>query len=302
MEHVRTVTREFVTGDKAVLHLEARSGSVVVEGRATDRITVDAVIHVWTDISSEADDAAALVERAMEQDGHRVIVRAPALQSQREGWSALFGDRGGRIEYRVRVPRRCSTRVLSRSGSVQITGIESIVHTEALSGKIVVEDVVGDLMVVSRSGSVLAERIDGNVKAEARSGKLTLRGVSGKADIEARSGSLEISDVAGDAKVIASSGSLVIENVQGRVYARARAGSVRYKGRVLADVDIEAHAGSITFAVDPAYPFFIDAESHVGSVRSDLPPRPRGSAPPAEGGPKVRLRSRAGSIRLTRWD
>jgi hypothetical protein len=67
---------------------------------------------------------------------------------------------------------------------------------------------------------------------------------------------------------------------------------------VLGDVDIEASAGSIVFAVDPAYPFFIDAESHVGSVRSELPPRPKGSVPQA-GGPKVRLRSRAGSIRIT---
>lgn len=302
MEYVRTVTREFETGGKAVLHLEARSGSVVVEGRDLDRVIVDAVVHIWTDISTEADDAAILVERAMEQDGHRVTVRAPSLPSQREGWSAIFGDKGGRIEYRVRVPRHCATRVLSRSGSVQITGIEALVHTEALSGKIVVEDITGDVMIVSRSGTVLAERIAGNVKAEARSGKLTLRGVSGNADVEARSGALEVEDIAGEAKISASSGSLSIENVQGRVHARARAGSVRYKGRVIADVEIEAHAGSIVFAVDPEYPFFVDAESHVGSVRSDLPPRPRGSAPPPEGGPKVRLRSRAGSIRLTRWD
>jgi hypothetical protein len=302
MEHIRTVTREFATGDRAVLHLEARSGSVIVEGRASDRVTVDAVVHIWTDISTEADDAAALVERAMEQDGHRVIVRAPSLQSHREGWSAIFGAKGGRIEYRVRVPVRCAVRVLSRSGSIQITGLEGVVHTEAISGKIVVENIKGDVTIVSRSGSVLGERIEGDVVAEARSGKLKLRAVTGSAKIEARSGMLEVEDVGGDARLSASSGMLSIEHVRGKVHARARAGSVKYKGRVIDDVDIEAHAGSITFAVDPAVPFFIDAESHAGSVRSDLPPRPRGSAPPSEGGPRVRLRTHAGSIRLTRWD
>ncbi len=302
MEHIRTVTREFATGDKAVLHLEARSGNVVVEGRASDCVVVEAIVHIWTDISSEADDAALLVERAMEQDAHRVIVRAPSLQSQREGWGALFGAKGGQIEYRVRVPRRCAVRVLSRSGAIQITGVEGVVHTEAISGKIVVEDVRGAVTIASRSGSVLGERIEGPVTAEARSGKLKLRAITGNAQIEARSGSLEVEEIDGDVRLTAKSGTLSIEQVRGKVYARARAGSVRYKGRVVDDVDIEAHAGSITFAVDPAVPFFIDAESHVGSVRSDLPPRPRSEAPPAEGGPKVRLRSHAGSIRLTRWD
>ena len=80
--------------------------------------------------------------------------------------------------------------------------------------------------------------------------------------------------------------------------AKSRAGSVRFKGAVHGDVDIEAHAGSIVFAVDPAFPFYIDAESHGGSVRSDLPPRAKGDAPQA-GGPRVRLRTRAGSIRIT---
>jgi hypothetical protein len=64
-------------------------------------------------------------------------------------------------------------------------------------------------------------------------------------------------------------------------------------------MDMEAHAGSITLAVDPEFPFFLDAETHVGSVRSDLPPRRNGSGP-AAGGPRVKLRSHAGSIRLTR--
>ena len=301
MEHIRTVTREFVTGEKAVLHLEARSGTVVVEGRATDRVTVDAVVHIWTDISADADDAVVLVERGMEQDAHRVIIRAPQLAHQREGWGAIFGAKSGQIDYRVRVPQRCAVRVLSRSGSVQVTGTEGVVHTEALSGKILLEDITGECTIVSRSGTVMAERITGDVNAEARSGKLKLRTIRGNVQLEARSGTLDVDDVEGDARLSASSGGLTIENVRGKVYARARAGSVRYKGRVVDDVDIEAHAGSITFALDPAYPAFIDAETHAGSVSSDLPPRPRGSAPPT-GGPKVRLRSRAGSIRLTKWD
>jgi DUF4097 and DUF4098 domain-containing protein YvlB len=300
MEQVRTVAREFQTGEKAVLHLEGRSGSVNVEGRDIDHVSVEATIHIWTDISAEADDAAILVERNMEQDSHRVIVRSPSLRTE-EGRSifSIVGWKSSRIDYVVRVPRRTAVRVLSRSGSVQIGHVEGLVHTEALSGRIGLEHVDGDVTVVSRSGSVVIDHIGGDLSVDARSGKVRVKGVTGKASVEARSGTLELEDVAGDVRVTSRAGSVNVANVQGKLYARTRAGSMRYRGRVCDDMDIEAHAGSVTLAVDPDYPFFVDAESHGSSVRSDLPPR-RNGAGPAAGGPRVRLRSHAGSIRLTR--
>jgi hypothetical protein len=299
MEHVRTITREFETGAKAVLHLESRSGAVIVEGRTTDRVVIDAVVRVWTDLSVEADDAARLVEQAMEQDAHRIIVRMPALP-KREGWAVLFGQ-GSRVDYHVRVPLQSAVRVLSKSGSVQITHVEGVVHTEAMSGKVGVDDIAGDVTAVSRSGSLLVERVRGNVTADARSGKVAINHVKGSVEIEARSGTVEVMDVEGDLKVASRSGSVSIDNVRGRMNVKSRAGSTRYRGKVLADAEFEALAGSIHLAVDPEYPFFVDAESMAGSVRSDLPPRRNGAAP-SDGGPKVRLRTRAGSIRLSKLD
>jgi DUF4097 and DUF4098 domain-containing protein YvlB len=300
MEHARTVTREFSTGPKAVLHLEARSGTVLVEGRDSDRVTVEATVRIWTDVDAEVDEAAELVERSMEQDAHRVIVRAPALNlGEKRGLLAHLGLRSASIDYHVRVPRTTAVRVLSRSGSTRILNTQGVVHAEALSGRLAVEEVQGDVTVIARSGSVQVERIAGNVKAEARSGKLNIQRVRGRVEADARSGSVDIESIEQDVRVSASSGSLSIADVGGRMYVRSRAGSMRYRGAIRGDVDVEAHAGSITFAVDPDVPFFLDAESQVGSVRSDLPPR-RNGAKPAEGGPRVKLRTRAGSIRLTR--
>jgi hypothetical protein len=84
------------------------------------------------------------------------------------------------------------------------------------------------------------------------------------------------------------------------VRAQARTGAIRYRGKVLADMDMRAHAGLIHMAVDPEYPFFVDAESDVGVVRSELPPRRGGGGPAHGAGPKVRLRTHAGAIKLTR--
>jgi DUF4097 and DUF4098 domain-containing protein YvlB len=301
MEHVRTVTREFETGEKAVLHLEARSGSVIVEGRASDRVVVDAVLHVWTDLSSEADDAAAVVERNMEQDGHRVIVRAPSLRTDEgRGLFAMVGMKSSRIDYHVRVPEQTAVRVLSRSGAVHIASVQGLVHTEAMSGRVAVEDVRGDVTARTRSGQLSVERVAGKLAADARSGKVRVKEISGDVEVEARSGSIDIERIGGGLRLSASSGTVSITDVAGKLTARTRAGSFRYRGRVCGDMDIEAHAGSITLAVDPEFPFYIDAESHHGSVRSELPQR--GSGAPPSGGPKVKLRTRAGSIRITKAD
>lgn len=298
MEHTRTITREFETGTKAVLHVEARSGAVAVEAGAGDRVLVEAVVHVWSDLALEADEAASLVARGMEQDSHRVIVRAPALPHT-EGWS-LWGRRGARVDYTVRVPDETAVRVLSRSGRIQIGGTSGRVHAETVSGRCGVERVQGDVTAIARSGSLAIEHVTGDVTAEARSGRIELRHVTGTASVEAKSGAAEVRDVGGDLRVSTHTGAITIEDARARVRAKAHTGAIRYHGRVVADMDMAAHTGLIQLAVDPACPFFIDAESDLGVVRSDLPPR-RGGAAPANGtGPKVRLRTHTGAIRLTR--
>jgi hypothetical protein len=299
MEHTRTITRDFDTGDTAVLHVEARSGAVIVQSSQAPRVRVEAVVHVWSDLAEEADEAASLVARGIEQDAHRVIVRAPSLP-QTEGWSLWGGKRGSRVDYSVVVPIKTAVRVLSRSGRVQVEHTEGRVHVECASGRCSVEDVSGEVTVQSRSGSITVQHVRGNVKAEARSGRIDLRMVAGDAALEARSGAIEVHEVSGDLTIVAHTCSLLAEDVGGRLYARSHTGAVRYRGKVHADVDIKAHTGSIHLAVDPDFPFFIDAESQTGSVRSDLPPR-RGPATSANGTvPKVRLRTHTGSIRLSR--
>lgn len=299
MEHTRTITREFQTGERAVLHVEARSGAVAVEGVAGDRVHIEAVVHVWSDLAVEADEAASLVARGMEQDAHRVIVRAPSMP-QTEGWSLWGGKRGSRVDYIIRVPTETAVRVLSRSGRVQISRIQGRVHAEAASGRCSIDHIRGDAAAISRSGSLTVEHVDGDVMVEARSGRIEVSHVSGAATIEARSGAAEVRDIGGELRVATHTGAISIEDARARVRAQAHTGAIRYHGKVVADMDMKAHTGLIHLSVDPAFPFFVDAESDLGAVRSDLPSR-RGAGGSANGaGPKVRLRTHTGAIRLTR--
>lgn len=299
MEHTRTIQRTFETGPKAVLHVEARAGGVIVQSHSAPTVVIEAVVHVWSDVEEEADEAAALVARGIEQDAHRVIVRTPTLP-QTEGWSLWGGKRGSRVDFNIRVPLRTAVRVLSRSGRVQVTGTEGRTHVECNSGRCGVADVRGQVTILSRSGSVSAERIHGDVEAEARSGRVEARAIEGQVKLQSRSGVIEARDIGGELEATARTGMITLEDVRGRMKVHAHTGSIRYRGAIEHDADLEAQTGTVHISVDPDKPFFLDAESRIGSVRSDLPPR-RGNdsaAPPA--GPTVRLRSQTGAIRITR--
>jgi hypothetical protein len=227
-------------------------------------------------------------------------VRAPALTGG-EGHSLLsyVGKRGSRVEYHARVPLHTAVRALSRSGSVEVTQVEGRTHVELLSGKCNISAIKGDVTAISRSGSVRIEDVKGNVQAaEARSGRIAVRRISGTASIEVRSGTIEAEDIGGELRIDSRTGPIKIEDARGPVYARGRCGPFRYRGRVEGDFDVEVRTGPITMAVDPERPFFIDAESRMGPVRSDLPPRRGGGD--TEAGPRVRLRTHAGPISLTR--
>lgn len=299
MDFTRSVVREYDAPDRAVLHLEARSGTVTVEAHGQSKILIEAIVHVWSDHAAEADEAIALVDRGMTQDEQqRVIVRAPSLP-QSEGWS-FWGKRGARVDYNVLVPVRTAVRVLSRSGRVGIARTTGRLHVESGSGRINVEEVTGDVALVSRSGSISVSRITGGVSVEVRSGKVDVRDINGKLVVQTRSGSTDVRGITGDAEVRGHTGSVSLEDMRGGVYARAHSGSIRFRGRVSGDLSLSAHTGSITLAVDPAQGFFLDAESETGSVKSELPPK-RGASAPSEGPAyKVRLRAHTGSIRITR--
>jgi hypothetical protein len=298
MEHTRTITREFNTGDKAVLHVEARSGGVSVEAHESPNVLIEAVVYVWSDIAAEADEAAALVERGMEQDAHRVVVRAPSLP-QTEGWRLWGGKRGSRVDYTVRVPVKTAVRVLSKSGRVRVARTEGRVHLESGSGRCNVEDVAGEVTVLVRSGGMTIERVIGNVVAEARSGRIEVHAVTGKVTAQCRSGATDVHEVSGDLDVNAHTGPVMIDGAHAQVRVRGHTGMIRYRGKVEADIDMQTQTGLIHLAVDPDRAFFIDAESQIGNVRSDLPRR-RGGASANGTGPKVRLRTHTGGIRLTR--
>ncbi len=332
MDYVRTVTRQFITGQEASLYVEGRSGSVVVEGQETDRVTVQVLAQLSEDSAGAADEALRRILEGMQQQGNAVRIVTPEYGGARFGF--VFGH-GRRVDYTITVPRLTECRIASTSGRVEVWRIIGPLDVGQRSGKVSVRDIGADITIATRSGATEVDGAGGRVAVSAHSGKVSVRDVRGDVRVSTHSGSVHLEQIGGVVEVQAHSGSLSISQVEGALKAatssgrlhaagiagparldarsgsvllaepgagariRSASGSVTVRGALRGNMDIQTASGSVRLEVDPDFPFFFDAETVSGGLHSELPPR--SGSPPREDAPRVHVRTISGGVRLTRF-
>jgi|GEM_PF-1561988 len=317
MEYIRTAMREYATGPDVMLVYDGRSGNLLVEGADTDTVTVQIVAHVFEETAEEADKAMARIVDGITHNERQLTIRPPEPASQ-GAWFFQF-NRGMRVDYAVTAPHNTQCQLDARSGRIEVTRVAGPVRVQQKSGRTSIRSVSSDIQVVTRSGAVDLEEIGGSVVVQAASGRIMVRGaggdvsiqsasggvrveqVAGSLSVESASGRVEAVEISGPARLQAASGRVSLAGAASRAELHSVSGAVKFQGPVRGDLDVRSTSGSVHLDVDPAHPFFIDAETQSGALRSDLEAR-SGDAPPREGAPRVKVRTLSGSIRIGRAD
>jgi hypothetical protein len=312
MEYLRTAEREFPAGDDFALEYEGRSGNIVVEGGDVDRARVQIVAHIYEETAEAADATLQRIADGVRMEGNTLRILPPQIVT---GGFFFFANRGARVDYAVTVPRRTRCKLVSSSGRVEVArvagpldvaqksgrtsvrGSEADVRLVSKSGSTDVEDVRGSLVAQAQSGKVAAENVRGDAKLSSHSGQVKVEHVGGNLFARTHSGRIDALGVGGAANLASHSGRLSLSSAGGEVTLHTMSGAIAFEGQANANITIGTTSGGIHFDVDPAKPFFLDAETVSGSIRSDLPPR-QGEGPPPEGAPTVKLRTVSGAIRL----
>jgi hypothetical protein len=150
------------------------------------------------------------------------------------------------------------------------------------------------LTIKAANGSVDTEGLQGPVNVACQNGAIRVEG-AGEAELDSTNGAITLSDVAGHARAEAKNGSITGESVGGSFSARTRNGLVRYRGNIGAGITLESDTGGLRVALPETSRFELDAETDVGSVRSEFEVRDvRPEA--ADASPQVRLRTKTGGI------
>src|SRR3989304_4467823 len=100
MEHIRTISLALDVGERVELQLENRSGAVSVRGEDTRQVAIEVTARLWAESEADADAQAEEIVRGILRDGHRIIIRAPALV-----WPGpFFFGRGPRPDHPITPP------------------------------------------------------------------------------------------------------------------------------------------------------------------------------------------------------
>ena len=252
----------------------------------TARGTVDVRSHDGDEVRVEAEARgrrAALVRFMLDRSGNDV-----RFEVRVEGWlTGLFGSLD--VRARLWVPRHYSLVLRSSGGDVRIDGITGELTLKSSGGDASVTRTVGPVDLACSGGNLEIMHVDGDVRVKTSGGNIVLRDIFG--DVAARS----------------SGGELEIDGVDGAVDLRSNGGSTSVVFLGDPEGEIKGSGGSIEVLVREDARCELDAKSNGGGIDVDFEldrvyerARNEVSGALGSGGPKLKLRSSGGGIRIGR--
>ena len=255
----------------------------------------------------------------------------PKVQKAIEDFEVTFEHKGSdvRINGKFKRGRKHWRKELNRLKILfQVTVPQQYnVNLDTSSGGVSVADLDGDVRAKTSAGSLRLGRIKGPVWGRTSSGSVKLTSCDSAVDVKTSSGTVEVGDVAGDVRAQTSSGSIKIVRCDGNTEVQTSSGSIRLgslartvnartsSGSIRASLtdqpngecNLHTSAGSITVTLIPDIAINLDAETSAGRVSTDFAvtsviqgkvPKNRLKGSINGGGPLLKLRTSAGSIRL----
>ena len=274
--------KSFEVNPGGLLTIRTDRGSVEVQTHNADRVDIRATVD------ARDEEARENFMVYFERSGDDVLVRGEQKEKKRWNWN---GDRL-RVAYVVTVPERFDVDLQTSGGSISVEDLEGAVQTK------------------TSGGSLSFGMIRGDIEGRTSGGSISLNGTSGSADVHTSGGSISLGKVAGTVKAHTSGGSITIDEVAGTIDARTSGGSIR---AAITEQPAERRASSgrraapSPSASPTASAWTSSAKTSAGRVTTDfdVPPRDRDDMDELDaaingGGPALRLRTSAGSIRINR--
>jgi hypothetical protein len=161
----------FQVGMPALLNLNNIRGSIVILPQDPSLQERTILVRGVKDLES-GDGEYTTIEMAQREDG-QVVVETRYIGQDKLGFLQIK-HKPCLITYTVQVPKNCSIRVESVSGSIEIEKLEGEFNISSVSGAIALIDLSGEIRCQSVSGQIRAERLNGPTNCENVSGNIQL--------------------------------------------------------------------------------------------------------------------------------
>lgn len=282
-----TVARTFEVADGGTLTVDASFGSIEVTTSDGNQVVARVTREVRDRYDDDRDRILTEHEVELSQNGNDVTVRTETSEDARERWRDDYRSTPLRVHLEISVPRNYSVDLDTAGGHITVGDLRGALRARTSGGHLRFGEIVGDVWGRTSGGHIEVSEVDGDI------------------DVETSGGSIEVDRVSGDARLETSGGNIRIEEVSGVIDASSSAGNITASivQQPPADSNLSTSAGSVTVNLGAGIGLDIDASTSVGGVSSDFSVDGRVRRNSIDGsinggGPELRLRTSAGSIRI----
>ena len=275
-------------------------------------------------LTQSAEEALADFEVTFANDDRGVRIEGEFKQG-RKHWQRKLNRLD--IRFQVTAPKDYNVDLDTQGGSIKVGDLNGTVRAHTSGGGLRFGNIIGtvwghtsggSIKLVScggpvdlktSGGSIEVGDVAGDVRRQTSGGSLRFGKVQGSIWGKTSGGSIRVANCNGEVDVHTSGGSIKLERVGGSVNARTSGGSIRatLTGQPQNECNLRTSGGSVAITLMPDTVVDVDAETMAGSVSTDFRvasviqgkvPRNRLKGSINGGGPLLKLRTSAGSIRL----
>ena len=192
-----TETQEytFTVGDSVKVIVNSENSSIVVNAGPEEEVNVKATLRGTDRLDYE-----------INQEGDTITIKIEVDTT----W--LSWGRGASADIAITSPVNTEVEIDTSNGSIELDGIEGAVSTKSTNGRIVLENVKGDLNAETTNGRIKVDTLEGAAVLKSSNGSADVQNIVGEIDIETSNGRISFSGElipGGNNRLVTSNGAVV---------------------------------------------------------------------------------------------
>ena len=299
------VERSFTVGSGGTLRIDASFGNIEVSTSSGNNVDVKVIREVRGRYQDDAQQILSDHQVSVLQSGNDIVVTTEVSDAVRDRWNDEYRNTPLRVSFEIMVPRDYNVDLETSGGNIEVDDLNGDLRSETAGGNLGFGNISGTVWAHTAGGNITLEGSSGTADLSTSGGNITIGDVDGDVDAETSGGSIRIRRAGGEVRAETAGGNIEVEDVGGTIEATTSGGNVSatITRQPSGDCRLSTSAGTVTVTLAAGIAVDVDARTSIGRVSSDFAidgtvgrNSIRGSI--NGGGPELRLRTSAGSIRI----
>ncbi|PID61981.1 MAG: hypothetical protein CR986_02310 [Ignavibacteriae bacterium] len=282
--------RSFDVEDGGNLYLKTEIGGIKINSHSKSK----ADVNIYLKGDADKDDYEKFKKNYSIEFNHQgANLEIICKKTNYDNWlSRMFRGKNFRVVFEVTLPQKYDIDVKTSGGGISVKNIKGLVETKTSGGGLHFQNIKGKIDGKTSGGGINASKCIGDIK------------------ISTSGGGIKINDCKGDVDASTSGGGITVKKIYGNLNASTSGGSIYAEilEQPKENCSLTTSGGGIKVKLKKDIHLDLDASTSSGHVECEFPITSKGKVKSSRlkgeingGGPKLRLRSSAGSVKILEY-